>query len=64
MRTVYIRRLDGTIIQFPEDMLWTQPIFYKTGMCKVIAKDMTYIVHSSNVEIVSETEEEFDDDGT
>lgn len=63
MKTVYIRRLDGEIIQFPEDTLWTRPIFYETGMCKVIAKDLTYIVHSSNIEIISDTDEELDGDG-
>lgn len=61
MKTIYIRRLDGEIIQFPEDTLWTEPIFYKTGMCKIVAKDMTYVVHSSNIEIISDSEEEFYD---
>lgn len=58
MKTIYIRMLDGEIIQLSEDMLWTKPIFYETGMCKVITKDMTYVIHSSNIEIISDTEAE------
>ena len=61
MKTIYIRRLDGEIIQFTEYTLWTEPIFYKTGMCKIVAKDMTYVVHSSNIEIISDSEEELYD---
>lgn len=43
MRTIYIRRPDGEIIRIPEDMLQTQPKFYKTDVHENITKDMTHI---------------------
>lgn len=58
MKTIYIRLLDGTIKEFPEDSLLTPPAFYRSGMCKIIAKDTAYIVHASNVEIIADEEDE------
>ena len=58
MKAIYIRRLDGEIQEFPEDSLQTPPAFYRSGMCKIIAKDTVYIVHASNVEIIADEEDE------
>ena len=58
MKTVYIRMLDGTIKEFPEGNLIVPPSFYKSGMCKVVTTDMTYLMHSSNVAIITDDEYE------
>lgn len=63
MKTIYIRRLDGTIIEYKRETLLSPIIFYKNGMCKVNAPDLTYLLHNSNIEIISDSEEELDNDG-
>jgi len=58
MKTIYIRRLDGTIQEIKGDDLEVPIVFYASRLCKIVTVDQVYVVPACNIEIIADYEEE------